>query len=329
MKDNKFLRYDDAAWNVSGLFVHDRAILFFYDLMQSCGFKLNLTVHGNMPCKWNSGRVVKSVDEKYQKWCLEQYAVRNIPVLLTFSNYTLTERDLEDRPSNRILEWISYKGGNGVIIASPILTRYIHQKYPHLLLCSSILKVVHEHRKGDADYYNKLTEKFDRVVLHPDDGFNIDFIEKLERKEKIEVLINENCVRNCMFREEHCDIVCEYYQQERRNKCFEKLNKFKREKCLSMQDIVSLKQFLQGKRDTCNMTYEELEKVYERGFRFFKVQGRSLSTSSMIYDLIRYITVGERSAILYKMIMDRICTELSEVGDKRRLSILYDEWERI
>ena len=77
------------------------------------------------------------------------------------------------------------------------------------------------------------------------------------------------------------------------------------------------------------MTYEELKKVYERGYRLFKVQGRSLSTSSMIYDLIRYITVGERSAILYKMIMDRICTELSEEEDKRRLSILYDEWERI
>ena len=41
MKENKFLRYDDAVWNISGLFVHDRAILFFYDLMQSCGFKLN------------------------------------------------------------------------------------------------------------------------------------------------------------------------------------------------------------------------------------------------------------------------------------------------
>ena len=90
MKENKFLRYDDAVWNISGLFVHDRAILFFYDLMQSCGFKLNLTVHGNMPCKWNSGRVIKSVDEKYQKWCLDEYAARNIPVLLTFSNYILT-----------------------------------------------------------------------------------------------------------------------------------------------------------------------------------------------------------------------------------------------
>ena len=144
----------------------------------------------------------------------------------------------------------------------------------------------------------------------------------------MEVLINENCVRNCMFREEHCDIVCEYYQQERRKEYFEKLNRFKREKCRSIQNLVSLNQFLQGKRDTCNMTYEELEKVYERGYRLFKVQGRSLSASSMMYDLIRYITVGERSAILYKMIMDRICTESSE-EDKRRLSILYDEWERI
>lgn len=328
MKNGKLLRYDDVTWNISGLFVHDVPVLFFYDLLEKCGVKLKMAVHGNMPCKWNSGRIIKSVSEEYQKWCLEQYAARNIPVILTFSNYFLTEDDLNDRPSNRILDWIAAYKGNGVLVSSPILMKYVRQKYPDLLICSSILKAVHDRGKGKADYYNKLSEQFDRIVLHPDDGFNISLLENLEQKEKVEILINENCVRNCQFREEHCDIVCEYYQKERPENCFEKLNDFKRQKCQSIQDIQGIAEFVQGKKSTCNMSRDELKRVYECGYRSFKIQGRSLSAASLLYDLTRYTLQEEPAGTIFKMIMDRLYAASLE-GQDSLMNIWSDTWERI
>lgn len=328
MDNKKFLRYEDASWNVSALFVHDAAVLFFYDLLKECGTELNMTVHGNIPCRWNSGRIVKSVSDDYQKWCLMEYAKRDIPVLLTFSNYFISENELDDKPSNSILKLISEVPGNGVIIASPVLKKYITEKYPGLFMSSSILKAVNEKGQGSAAYYNALSEQFDRVVLHPDDGFDLELFKNLEHKEKIEILLNENCVRKCMFRKEHCDIVSEYYQQRRPMECFEKLNSFKKQKCKSVQDITSLVQFVQGKKQTCNMSYEELEKAYEAGCRCFKLQGRSLSTASIMYDLTRYVICEEKSGIIYKMIMDRIGSKSLE-ENRNLLNIESVKWERV
>lgn len=322
------LRFKDAVWNISGLFVHDAVILFFYDTCKACGIDIKLMVHGNIPCKWNSGRIIRSVEPEYQEWCLSEYEKRNIPVLLTFSNYLLAEDDLEDNLSNNILKRVAGRPGNGAIVASDLLSSYIREKYPDITLYSSILKIVSENKKADVGYYHGLLDTFDRVVLHPDDGLNASVLEKLEHRERFEILVNENCVRNCPFRKEHCDIVSSYYKNRRRSEIMDELIAFKLNKCRSVQSPKELKAFLNGEIRTCNFSKEELAGCYDMGYRYFKVQGRSLSTASLLYDLTDYTLNEPASRTVYKMIMDRIGSKSKE----ENRSLLLGEninWEEL
>ena len=328
MKQNTVLRYEDAVWNISGLFTHDKALLFLFDLMTECAAPVSMSVHGNIPCCWNSGRIIRSVSESYQKECLEAYARRNIPVFLTFSNYMITEEQLDDTLSNRILKLVASYPNCGVIVGSPLVADYIRSKYPGLILSTSILRVVHDHGRGKLDYYTELAKKYDRVVLHPDDGLDPGVVEQIHPKEKIEILINENCLRNCRSREEHCDLVCQYYQSRRSSTCLEELEKFKSEKCQSVQNVKALRLFLNGDIRTCNFDISELSAVYELGVRYFKIQGRSLSTASLLYDITRYIMQEDWVPIIYKMMMDRIGS-FAYAQDEHVLDANYMNWERI
>lgn len=328
INQNTVLRFEDAVWNVSGLFSHDRALLLFYDLMTECGLPVKMSVHGNIPCCWNSGRIIRSVSESYQKSCLEAYAKRNIPVFLTFSNYLITEDQLDDTLSNRILQFTAGYPNCGAIVGSSVIGNYIRSQYPDMILSTSILRAVHEHGRSNPDYYTKIAESYDRVVLHPDDGLDPDLIEQILHKEKVEVLVNENCIRNCPSREEHCDLVCQFYQNKRDQNCLEELEGFKVRKCQSVQDIKTLRRFLNGEINTCNFTESELFAVYALGVRNFKIQGRSLSAASLLYDITRYILKVNYAPIIYKMMMDRIGSFVS-TQDEQVLDVNFSNWERI
>lgn len=328
MNQNTVLRFEDANWNISGLFSHDKALLLFYDLMTECGLTVRMSVHGNIPCCWNSGRIIRSVSESYQKSCLEAYAKRNIPVILTFSNYLITEEQLDDTISNRILKLAAAYPNCGAIVGSSLIEDYIRTQYPELMLSTSILRAVHEHGRGNPDYYTQLANTYDRVVLHPDDGLDPRIIEQIHPKEKIEVLVNENCIRNCQMREEHCDLVSLFYQNRRSQVCLEKLESFKAQKCQSVQNVKALRRFLNGEIQTCNFNDSELSDVYKLGVRHFKIQGRSLSASSLLYDMTRYILQTNYASIIYKMMMDRIDSFVS-TQDEQVLDANYFNWERI
>lgn len=300
------LRYPDADWNVSGLFTHDRDILYFYDVLNCYGEKPFTSVHGCIPCAWNSGRIIRGRSERYIGQCIEAYAQRNIPVFLTFSNYLITEELLCDGPSNRILEQVARYRGNGVIISSPLLREYIKGRYPDLFQSSSILYVVNEQKQGDAPFYHALASQYDRVVLHPDDGFNIALLQALSPKEKFEIILNENCVRGCAMRKQHCDIVCAYYSLRREPAQFDHLNQFKAKHCKSLQDKNHLRAYLYEGLRNCNMTYDEVRRCYDYGYRCFKLQGRSGSAASLLYDLTRYTLKEDAASKIYKIISDRL-----------------------
>ena len=289
---------------------------------------MKITVHGNIPCRWNSGRIIQNVSEAYQKKCLEEYAKRNIPIFLTCSNYKITSEDLNDTLSNRILALAATFPEAGIISGSELLSSYVRERYPRMIQSTSVLRVVHEHGRGKPEFYNKLAERYDRIVLHPDDGLSLNVIGKIHSLNKIEVLVNENCVRGCNAREEHCDIVCGYYASCRNEDYLNTLERFKKEKCFSTQNVAALSEFLHGSRATCNMTYQELDAVYAAGCRHFKIQGRSLSTASLLYDVTRYLLSEPAAPAVFKMIMDRLGVFACERNEDL-LTADYFDWERI
>ena len=318
---SNIFRFDKAKWNVSGLFTHDSYLLYFYDILSGYGTQPLDIVHGCIPCAWNSGRIIKSKPWEYIEHCFEEYARRNIAVYLTFSNYKVGRELLNDRDSNRILEICSMYDNNGAIVGNDLLADYIRNNYPKMKLCTSILKTVNDNGKGEEGYYEELLSKFDKIVLHPDDSYNYGLLNKIIHKKNVEIIVNEDCVRGCVKRKEHCDIVCDFYSSGRIFNHLDALTEFKRSSCKSVQNKGNLGLYLNNDLQNCNLTYEEMEKVYSMGYQSFKIQGRSSSPASVIYDMSRYILTEGAAAMVFKLITNQYIT----VADSDKLIIFSDK----
>ncbi|KKO11167.1 hypothetical protein LCGC14_0016430 [marine sediment metagenome] len=271
--------WPDARWNISALFTHDQITFHALAALKErfdCRPAVD-AIHGSLPVLWNSGRAARKarpIDPALVKKRLEAFNGVGSGVYYTFSNHLLGQEDLTDEACNRLLDAIDNDTGlNGVIVASDLLFDHIRKEHPALKLTASIIKATVENGKGDVDYYRKQAERFDSVMVHSDDGFNLDLLDQLDR-EKMEILVNENCVRNCTVREKHYALLA----SEQRTG-----GKSQPEGCL-----MPLTE-LDGKNLSCNMTDEEFKSVYDMGFRRFKLQGGGDMAWQYLYDFSRYL----------------------------------------
>lgn len=281
----------DAEWDVSGAFANDRELLLFHDFfLQVFGVKTLRLVHGAPLCLWNSGRVLPRLlcTAEQIRDAGKAYARRGIAVDLTFSNHLLGKEHLGDETGNAILKFFERNnptGGNGVIMASEALYAHVKKNYPSLRTVSSIIKVAVEHGRGKADYYRKLAERFDKVMIHPDDAWNFDMLETLEDKNRYEILVNEYCVRGCKIRHLHYRSLSQsainYFGAK--DEEFEKL--FPNNGCSDIRRLIS-----SPDRGTTALSLSEIRRLYDMGFRKFKVQGRGMSNAGgPLFDLLRLV----------------------------------------
>ncbi len=317
--DNGLLNLPEAKWNVSGLFAHDDLLLYIYDLFMDMGVKLFHSVHGSTPCRWNSGRAIRRHSQDYVQQCMSEYRKRKLPIYLTFSNYLIDKDMLADEEGNQLLDMISEDAENGIILSSPLLSKHVKERYPRLKQYSSILNVVNCNGKGDIRFYLRAEHEFDMVVLHPDDCFDIDFLKKIENKGKYEVIVNENCIRNCPYRKEHENMVCNFFRENRSSESFQKMYDFTQKNCKSLYSNKLANFYAFGKYQNCNLTRQELEQIYSLGYRSFKLQGRNDSPATFAYDIFRYLVKGPVMDILFRLVMNQI----SETPFKKELAIYF------
>lgn len=279
----------EAQWDVSGLFANDRELVYFHDyFFKNYHYKPFSLVHGAPLITWNSGRVLphllRTRDEI--EMCIKSWVERQVAMDLTFSNPYLLEKHLEDEQGNSLLEVaqrINPTRRNGVIMSSNLLYDYVKKKYPSLKTISSILKVTMERGNGKVDYYKRLAESYDKVMIHPNDNVNFDLLAQLEDKSKYEILINENCSRQCVLRRTHYDSLSKTaldflgYSDN-----FEELRS--KNTCADVNILLG-----NSAQCTTQLSRDELKTLYDMGFRKFKVQGRGLDNSGgQILDLLRF-----------------------------------------
>lgn len=311
------LRYADAKWNISGLFSHDSIILKFWDILSECDIFPISGVHGSVPCKWNSGRTVIRHADNYIEECVREYRKRNIPLFLTFSNYYITENDLSDGFSNYLLGLISCIPNSGVIVASTSLAKYIEEKYPDLELIMSVLASVNTYEERNSTYYEQAAKDYSRVVIHPDDSFCLDLLSSIIPKNSFEIMVNENCIRDCSYRRMHDNLVCRYSMNES-DDAFNTLASFSKEHCRMFMKEKQLLSYLQGAEQCCNFSINHLDQIYEMGFRYYKLQGRADAPASFLYDLTKYILTETAGMYVYK----NICNMISFAEAKESLELL-------
>lgn len=283
--------WPNAVWDVSGAFVNDRELVAFHDFCTLLlGFAPFNIVHGAPLCIWNSGRVLRQLmcDAEEMRAAGIAYEQRNIALYLTFTNLILQEQHLKDALGNALLIFARNHNPtkrNAAIVASDALRAHIRKEYPELRLVSSILKITNGGGKGKLDVYKRLADEYDEVMVHPDDVLNYDLLEKLEDKDRHILLVNEYCIRQCPLRPLHYKTLSEsaldflgydgsdFDKKQNTNGC---------------RDLNTL--LTHPKHSVLALNTPEIQKLYDMGFRHFKMQGRGhANASAILFDLLRLV----------------------------------------
>lgn len=240
---------------------------FFYDGVNISG------VYGSFYCPWNGGRTNgDNFLEKQQKEAIvQEFNDLGVGVLFTYTNTMLEERDLFDMYANEDLGIINTNPLNKIIIVSDLLKEYIQKKYPNIKFISSIAST---RTIQDSSEYEI------RVVNA--NMNNTEALFNIEDKSCIEILLNSNCVRNCVHEKEHYDAIS-----------LANLSKsVKHFRCPFEADAVNDLESLM-KRDMF-VTVEDLYGKYKpAGFNIFKLNGRHTSDENVIDYYLYYMVKPE------------------------------------
>lgn len=155
---------------------------------------------------WNGGRPTSTEPEYSLADFVRQVDELNrhgIHFNLTFSNLLIEEKHLDDEQGNRLLERF-HNGKNGVIVGSDVLAEYIRKTFPKYKLINTL---THYHR--DLDYYKRALHLYDVFVLPPVLNHQFGFVKELG-PERVEILVNETCHRDCPFSNDHYTKISEH-----------------------------------------------------------------------------------------------------------------------
>lgn len=262
---------------------------YFYDGVEIA------SVYGCFPQSlWNGGRTMPGVcDKSFVKKVVREFNKLGIPLRFTFTNPMITEEHLNDDFCNFVLR-TAENGKNGVIVVSPILEQYIRDKYPGYKITSSTCK-----RITDINNLNsELDKNYDIVVLDYDFNNKFDMLEKVQNKEKCEILVNACCIPGCKNRVEHyreiglsqiayCDHLKKYPNKPFNPKDYNL--KVSNLSCPSMDyDAVDVRSL------STHISPEDiLNKYVPMGFNQFKIEGRTANMFNLVEFYLYYMIKPE------------------------------------
>ncbi len=233
-------------------------------------------------CLWGGGRVGFGDAEPEQ---VSELTWRyGVSARLTFSNSLLREEHLDDRRCNALCDLFARGGGvpNGVILCSDRLLDRLRERYPSFYFVSSTTKVLTDF----ADLAAELNRpEFSYVV--PDFRLNkaLDSLDTLTdaQKQKVEFLCNECCWFDCWDRK-----AC-YENVSRKNlgeDCGDHV-------CVSPNAARGYR-FSEAMENPAFIGLDDIQRTYlPRGFRHFKIEGRSLGSAVLLEFILYYMTKPE------------------------------------
>jgi collagenase-like PrtC family protease len=232
---------------------------------------------------WNGGRVF-GVCRRNFKEDIEMkrdfFNSRGIAIRLTMTNPLITEEHLSDTYCNLVMKMLD-NGKNEVLVASPVLEKYIRENYPSFKICSSTTKCLTNLEAARKELNNK---DYIQVCLDYNLNHNKTFLEGLtqEEKDQSEFLCNAICPPGCTARKEHYRINGVSTLNGNKN--------FTMPEC-TIDGSTCGQAALHYKN---NITPQEIESYYEPlGFSNFKLEGRTLPDSELLLNYVRYLIKPE------------------------------------
>ncbi len=296
------LRYPDAVWSLPLLFnknddLTSNIIKCYNDLNEQYNF-INF---GTFRCKWSGGRPsrIRNYDIESTVNYLTKVRQQGITPAFTFSNYHITEEDLNDKFCNEILD-AAVKLNCQFIISSDLLHNYIKKLYTEAYCTCSVIKPYFELKnpdEGEADFYNRMLDKFDRVVARPEYvKYKLkDEAHLISDLPRIEILLNQTCLPNCPFAAKHYTAIekAEYTDSEDFDVDFQ---------CPRIEQSIQEKT-----KNNVMLSPQELDfMVNELKIRHLKLQGRDFNKKMVLFLLISYMfePVGDAQFTLMNLLSE-------------------------
>ncbi len=187
-----------SKFNMVFLAMFENSPEFFRDDIEIASF------YGTFPpALWNGGRVMLGTcDKPFVKGIIKYFNDKGIALRFTFTNPMIEEKHLDDKFCNMIMA-MADNGKNGCIVASDILENYIRKNYPSFKITSSTCKRITD----EGTLSSELGKDYHLVVLDYDFNNRFDVLEKIENKEKCEILVNPCCVPQCCNRSDHYKVI--------------------------------------------------------------------------------------------------------------------------
>lgn len=247
---------------------------YFYDINIGA-------VYGAFPCQiWNGGRVIRDCDPGIQNivTTVKEFNELNIPIRFTYTNSLITEEHLNDPICNFITD-LANNGMNEIIVNSPILEKYLRNKYPNFKYISSTTKCLLDNN----EIKNEL-DKYYLTVLDFRKNRDYDFLKTLD-KSKVEILINAYCDEMCPHRYEHYEHLS--------NMQLGKVN-------YDYECETFYRNFLEILKMPMVIHNDELYDYYykELGFHHFKIEGRVIGKAGLIEGYLYYLIKPEYKEIV-------------------------------
>ena len=259
--------------------MRDEPYMFYDD------FKIG-AVYGNFPnCIWNGGRVSfgRYIEVKEMKTISEQFNSFGVPLRLTMTNLVVNDTDVYDRYSNYIMQNLN-NGKNQVIVANPILEKYIREKYPEYPVVRSV-------QAAEEVYYDD-SDKYFMSIIKRRKNDDFEFLKTIKHKDKIEFVASESCCADC-------DMSIHYKHTSRRQ-MLEVENEYV---CHNPKHF----DFVNFGINPITITREKIKEIYEpMGFKHFKISGREMGSSVVVVYALYMVKPEWKDDFFYRMIQSII-----------------------
>lgn len=247
---------------------------------------------------WNGGRGSTGRTTSLTKMAdiIRFFNDRNIGVNYTYSNALIEEIHLHDYLSNETLK-MAHNEMNGIIVNNSLFETYIRENYPRFKILSSCTA-----NKLDEEYIKNRIKEVDILVLPPELNQNLDFINSLDDKSKLEILVNESCTPNCPVRSEH-------YNKIAQTQLFSDpliAGTFWMENCPSYDvyydSINDRGKFIEIGSQPMHVKFDQVKELANKGIKHFKITGRDLHLNIYAPQLGYYLIKDEYRAAFYEKI---------------------------
>ena len=280
------MKKEKIKFYLPGFYEHIGINRFLFDLIREHPeyFYDNIEIGAVFGCFpgniWNGGRTVLGYsDMNIVKDIIKEYDYLQIPMRFTWTNVLLKEEDYKNHICNAIME-LADNGINEVLIGEDNFEQYIRETYPNYKIISSTTKCI----LTEKELNKELEKDYSLVVLDHRLNHNFEILNKIEKKEKIEFLINPRCNPQCPNRKAH-------YLWESKNQLAgmivePPINYNENYKCPGYD-------FYNNKNLEIISNKELYNLYYQKGFFNFKIEGRTIHPLDVIENYIYYMVKPE------------------------------------